>query len=148
MRISFYLRFICGLILTFTSLSKVFADSNNKDVLVLIDSSGGNTYKLAESIKAGIENKGLHAVIKKVANQEHTTNDLDKIPVASANELVKYSGIAFGSPIYFGNISTNMSAFMTQTLAIWKNQELANIPATVFMSDCSGSGNETSITSF
>ncbi|RTL10446.1 MAG: hypothetical protein EKK54_11355 [Neisseriaceae bacterium] len=65
MRISFYLRFICGLILTFTSLSKVFADSNNKDVLVLIDSSGGNTYKLAESIKAGIENKGLHAVIKK-----------------------------------------------------------------------------------
>ena len=149
MRITFYLKFISGFILALASLSKVFAaDINNKDVLVLIDSSGGNTYKLAESIKSGIENKGLHAVIKKVPNQEHTTNDLDKIPVASADELVKYSGIAFGSPIYFGNISTNMSAFMTQTLAIWKKQELANVPTTVFMSGCSGSGNETSITSF
>lgn len=119
-----------------------------KDVLVLIDSSGGNTYKLAESIKAGIENKGLRAIIKKVANKKNTTNDLDKVPVASADELVKYRGIAFGSPIYFGNISSSMSAFMTKTLAIWKNQDLANVPTTVFMSGCSGSGNETSITSF
>lgn len=62
MRISFYLKFIFGFILALASLSKVFADTNNKDVLVLIDSSGGNTYKLAESIKSGIENKGLHAV--------------------------------------------------------------------------------------
>lgn len=149
MRISLYLKFIFAFILALCGLSKVFAaDLNNKDVLVLIDSSGGNTYKLAESIKSGIENKGLHAIIKKVPNQERTTNDLDKIPVASADELVKYSGIAFGSPIYFGNISSNMSAFMTQTLAIWKKQELANVPTTVFMSGCSGSGNETSITSF
>ena len=103
MRISLYLKFIFAFILALCGLSKVFAaDLNNKDVLVLIDSSGGNTYKLAESIKSGIENKGLHAIIKKVPNQERTTNDLDKIPVVSADELVKYSGIAFGSPIYIG----------------------------------------------
>ncbi|AGE56650.1 hypothetical protein ATCVNEJV2_511L [Acanthocystis turfacea Chlorella virus NE-JV-2] len=119
-----------------------------KYVLILIDSSGGTTYKLAESIKAGIESKGLRAIIKKVPNQERVTNDLDKVPVASADELVKYSGIAFGSPIHFGNISSNMSTFMTKTLEIWKKQELANVPTTVFMSGCSGSGNETSITSF
>ncbi|AGE55670.1 hypothetical protein ATCVMN08101_521L [Acanthocystis turfacea Chlorella virus MN0810.1] len=119
-----------------------------KDVLILIDSSGGTTYKLAESIKAGIENKGLRAIIKKVPNKEHATNDLDKVPVASSDELVKYSGIAFGSPIHFGNISSNMLSFMEKTLEIWKKQELANVPTTVFMSGCSGSGNETSITSF
>ena len=119
-----------------------------KDVLVLIDSSGGTTYKLAESIKAGIENKGFRAIVKRVPNQEHTTKNLDKVPVVSADELTSYSGIAFGSPIYFGNIGSNMSVFMTKTLEIWKKQKLANVPATVFMSGCSGSGNETSITSF
>lgn len=141
---------IFGFVVICFYLTKGFAMdiTNNKEVLILIDSSGGNTYKLAESIKAGIENKGLHAVIKKVPNKVDPQNDLNKAPIASPNELTRYDGIAFGSPIYFGNISTNMMDFMAQTLDIWKKQELSNIPATVFMSGCSGSGSETSIISF
>ncbi|AUR51917.1 NAD(P)H:quinone oxidoreductase [Aquella oligotrophica] len=140
---------IFGFMLICFYLTKGFAmDISNKEVLILIDSSGGNTYKLAESIKAGVVNKGLHAVIKKVPNKVDPQNDLNKIPIATADELVKYRGIAFGAPIYFGNISTNMMDFMAQTLDIWKKQELSNVPATVFMSGCSGSGSETAIISF
>lgn len=129
--------------------TKVFAmDTTSREVLILIDTSGGNTYKLAESMKSGIENKGLHAVIKKVPNKVDPQNDLNKIPVVSVSDLVAYRGIAFGAPIYFGNISTNMMDFMAQTLDIWKKQGLSNTPATVFMSGCSGSGSEASIISF
>lgn len=143
-----YFRFYFSLIFIFFVFSKGFAmDMDNKNVLILIDTNGGNTYRLAESMKYGIENSGLHAVIKRVPNKGNSNETL-QIPEASVEELTKYSGIAFGSPIYFGSISTNMMEFMTQTLAIWKKQELSNIPATVFMSGCSGSGSETAIISF
>jgi multimeric flavodoxin WrbA len=35
--------------------------------------------------------------------------------------LTNYDGIAFGSPVYFGNISTGMSEFLSKTVQLWTN---------------------------
>jgi NAD(P)H dehydrogenase (quinone) len=98
--------FFSGLLLTLTMSSMTAQQKTN--ILVLIHSDEGGTYEMAKEIAKGIESNGTSkAFIKKV-----TINDnpkLKNIPVASVNELASYDGIAFGSPVYFGNIRTSMS---------------------------------------
>jgi len=85
-------------------------------------------------------------VIKKVAASE--SPKLKDIPLASVEELSSYDGIAFGSPIYFGNISTAMSEFLSKTVRIWSSHGLEGMPATVFMSAGSGAGRDLALQSF
>ncbi|KKX51050.1 NAD(P)H-dependent oxidoreductase [Sphingobacterium sp. IITKGP-BTPF85] len=80
-----------------------------------------------------------------VKKNEHAK--LKEIPVATPNELSSYDGIAFGSPIYFGNMSTAMSEFLSMTVDLWTKHGLEGMPATVFMSAGSGAGKELAIQS-
>lgn len=141
-----FLTFIlCG------SISFVHAASsknNNINVLVLIDTVNGTTYKMAEAIARGVKSQNANPVIKKVPPLDLASTKLSDIPVAVVSELNDYDAIAFGAPVHFGNISPAMMYFMDKTLPLWKEQSLATKPATVFMSACSGSGRETAITSF
>ncbi|ALR29580.1 repressor [Chryseobacterium sp. IHB B 17019] len=137
--------FFSGLLLTLTMSSMTAQQKTN--ILVLIHSDEGGTYEMAKEIAKGIESNGTSkAFIKKV-----TINDnpkLKSIPVASVNEMTSYDGIAFGSPVYFGNISTSMSEFISKTTAIWSQHGLEGMPATVFMSAGSGAGRELALQSF
>ncbi|MGJ1263709.1 Atu1372/SO_1960 family protein [Sphingobacterium spiritivorum] len=123
------------------------AQQDKTKVLVLFYSDNGGTYELAKEVAKGIEKNGRAiAVIKQTAVSAHPL--LKDIPVASADELSAYDGIAFGSPVYFGNISTGMSAFLSKTVDIWQRHALEGIPATVFMSAGSGAGRELAIQGF
>lgn len=123
------------------------AQNNKAKVLVLIHSDNGGTYELAKQISKGIENNGnVQPIIKQVKSSNHTI--LKDIPVASVEELSSYDGIAFGSPVYFGNISTGMSEFLSKTVNLWTNHSLEGMPATVFMSAGSGAGNELAVQAF
>ncbi|MGJ1420291.1 Atu1372/SO_1960 family protein [Sphingobacterium spiritivorum] len=123
------------------------AQQDKTKVLVLFYSDNGGTYELAKEVAKGIEKNGQAiAVIKQTAVSAHPL--LKDIPVASADELSSYDGIAFGSPVYFGNISTGMSAFLSKTVDIWQRHALEGIPATVFMSAGSGAGRELAIQGF
>lgn len=125
----------------------VTAQEHKARILVLFYSDNGGTYELAKEIAAGIESKGnAHAVIKQVKASSHLK--LKDIAVASAEELPSYDGIAFGSPIYFGNISTGMSEFLSKTVGLWTHHSLEGMPAMVFMSAGSGAGKELAIQSF
>ncbi|MGG5507306.1 MULTISPECIES: Atu1372/SO_1960 family protein [unclassified Myroides] len=116
-------------------------------ILVLIDSDQGGTYALAKEIAQGVEQQqGVKAIIKKVKEDDLTV--MKEIPVASSEELPLYDGIAFGSPVYFGNISTGMSAFLAKTVDLWTQQALEEMPATVFMSGGSGAANELALQAF
>lgn len=116
-------------------------------ILVLIHSDNGGTYELAKEIASGIESdKNALAVIKQV--KESPNPKLKNIPVASVEELPSYDGIAFGSPVYFGNISTGMSEFLSKTVNLWTNHSLEGMPATVFMSAGSGAGKELALNAF
>jgi len=118
-------------------------------VLILINSKNGSTVRLATEIAAGVEKEHVRAVIKKVPTIDAKDAELFKeIPVATIDELPGYDGIAFGSPIHFGNMSADMRHFLDQGIKIWVDQSLAGVPATVFMAGGSGLGRESAILSF
>ncbi|GAA3737376.1 hypothetical protein GCM10022422_20810 [Flavobacterium ginsengisoli] len=115
--------------------------------MVLIHSDNGGTYELAKEIAKGIESdQNATAIIKQVKTA--TNSKLKEIPVATVEELPSYDGIAFGSPVYFGNISTAMSEFLSKTVNLWTNHALEGMPAMVFMSAGSGAGKELALQSF
>lgn len=138
--------FLLGtVILLFTSIS--MAQDKQATILVLLDSDQGGTYVLAKEIAQGVNRQpGAQAIIKKVKASDHPV--LKDIPLATVGELSSYDGIAFGSPVYFGNISTGMSAFLAQTVDLWTQRALEEIPATVFMSGGSGAANELALQAF
>jgi NAD(P)H dehydrogenase (quinone) len=139
-------RFLAVFILTIIS-NAMMAQNNKAKVLVLIHSDNGGTYELAKQISKGIEsNENVQSIIKQVKSSNHPS--LKDIPVASVEELSSYDGIAFGSPVYFGNISTGMSEFLSKTVNLWTNHALEGMPATVFMSAGSGAGNELAVQAF
>ncbi|THV58476.1 Atu1372/SO_1960 family protein [Chryseobacterium candidae] len=120
---------------------------NKAKILVLIHSDNGGTYELAKEIAKGMESEN-NAVpyIKLVKPSQNPT--LKNLPVATVDELTSYDGIAFGSPVYFGNISTGMSEFLSKTVQLWTNHALEGVPATVFMSAGSGAGKELALQAF
>ena len=131
------------------ALTSIVINAQNKtaNVLVLIHSDNGGTYELAKEIAKGIESEpNVRAVIKQVKASANAK--LKDVPVATVDELKTYDGIAFGSPVYFGNISTPMSEFLSKTVDLWTNHALEGMPATVFMSAGSGAGKELALQSF
>ncbi|MCT2409229.1 Atu1372/SO_1960 family protein [Chryseobacterium antibioticum] len=128
-------------------ITTIMAQNHKAKILVLIHSDNGGTYELAKEIASGIENsKSATVVIKQVKDSQNPK--LKNVPVASVDELPSYDGIAFGSPVYFGNISTGMSEFLSKTVNLWTNHALEGMPATVFMSAGSGAGKELALNAF
>lgn len=136
--------FILTLMLVSNTLN---AQSGKAPVLVLFHSENGGTYQLAQQIAKGIENQGAHAVIKRIPTIQ-PNEKWAQIPLATVAELPEYAGIAFGSPVHFGNMSADMRLFLDGTVDLWTKRALEGIPATVFMSAGSGAGNELAILSF
>ena len=134
-------------ILTLLVIHTSEAQNKKTNILVLIHSDNGGTYELAKEIAKGIESdQNATAIIKQVKTA--TNSKLKEIPVATVEELPSYDGIAFGSPVYFGNISTAMSEFLSKTVSLWTNHALEGMPAMVFMSAGSGAGKELALQSF
>ncbi|MGE8381838.1 MAG: NAD(P)H-dependent oxidoreductase, partial [Sphingobacterium sp.] len=123
------------------------AQAHKTQVLVLIHSDKGGTYELAKEVAKGVERTGkVQAVVKLV--KPSSDPKLSSLAVATVEELPNYDGIAFGSPVYFGNVSTAMSEFLSKTVDLWSQHALEGIPATVFMSAGSGAGKELALQSF
>jgi NAD(P)H dehydrogenase (quinone) len=113
-------------------------------ILVAYHSLNGATLKLAEAITTGIRTISTAKVtLKRIPNIGEKFNN----SLVSPDELANYDGIAFGSPVYFGGMSTEMKYFLDHTLDLWKKRKLEGIPATVFMTAGSGSGKEAAILS-
>jgi len=138
--------FLIGILIAF-AMNTATAQNKKANILILIHSDNGGTYELAKEVAKGIESDGnAKAMIKQVKASENSK--LKNIPVATVEELNSYDGIAFGSPVYFGNISTAMSEFLSKTVNLWTNHALEGMPATVFMSAGSGAGKELALQSF
>ncbi|MFH6933818.1 NAD(P)H:quinone oxidoreductase [Flavobacterium sp. FlaQc-30] len=122
------------------------------NILVLIYSQNGGTYKMAKAIAEGIqEYPNTKAIIKRVPSinpKEKLNSDVEKLPIAVIDELANYDGIAFGSPVHFATISADMNYFFSQSIPLWTSRALEGKPSTVFMSAGSGAGKEAAILSF
>ncbi|HCN50740.1 MAG TPA: NAD(P)H:quinone oxidoreductase [Chryseobacterium sp.] len=139
---------LCSFFVLILLLNTISIMAQNKaKILVLIHSDNGGTYELAKEIAKGIESENNAVSSIKLVKASQNLN-LKSIPVATVEELTAYDGIAFGSPVYFGNISTAMSEFLSKTVQLWTNHGLEGVPATVFMSAGSGAGKELALQAF
>ncbi|NGY37941.1 NAD(P)H:quinone oxidoreductase [Flavobacterium sp. XN-5] len=129
-----------------------FGKDKETNLLILLHSQNGSTLKLAQGIAQGILlYPNTKVVIKRVPSLDSKmvlSSDVQKLPIATIEELAIYDGIAFGSPVHFGNISADMAAFFAKSIPLWTTRALEGKPATVFMSSGSGSGNEVAIQCF
>lgn len=124
-------------------------------ILILYYSAYGHIETLANAIAEGVEEAGVTPTIKRVpeltpeevARAHHFKMD-QPAPIAEPNELADYDAIIFGTPTRFGNMASQMRSFLDQTGGLWVQGKLAGKVASVFTSTGSGSGNETTITSF
>ncbi|MET3036669.1 Atu1372/SO_1960 family protein [Chryseobacterium sp. NRRL B-14859] len=139
---------ICSFfILTLLMTSIQIMAQNKSKILILIHSDNGGTYELAKEVAKGIESENIAVPYIKLVKASQNPG-LKNLPVATVEELTDYDGIAFGSPVYFGNISTGMSEFLSKTVQLWTAHALEGVPATVFMSAGSGAGKELALQAF
>lgn len=113
-------------------------------VLVLYYSRHGAVAALADKIAIGIQQAGAEALVRCIPplDPEHASRHA----IVSQTELRQCDGLAFGSPVRFGNMVADAKAFWDNTTSIWLKGELIDKPAGVFTS--SGSmhgGNEATL---
>ncbi len=77
--------------------------------IVVYDSKGGNTEKLAAAIARGMQKAGLETKVKKV--EKATTKD-----------LVEADAVVLGSPTYFANMTAKMKDFIDRSIKIYPDK--------------------------
>lgn len=118
-------------------------------VLVLYYSKHGSVAEMAKHIARGAKQLGtLDVIIRQVpeirdVTQEAQTHMPDEgAPFCTQEELAGCSGLALGSPSYFGGIASPLKHFIDQTSSVWMSGQLANKPASVFTSASSMHGGQ------
>jgi len=103
--------FLIGILVLFI-INTAMAQKQTAKVLVLIYSDDGGTYELAKEIAKGIESgQNVQATIKQVKASDNPKLKNNSRRYGRRIRL-PMTVIAFGSPVYFGNISTGMSEFL------------------------------------
>jgi len=100
-------------------------------VLICYYSRTGNTEAMAHKIADGVREAGVDVDVKKVSE------------VKQAN-LVKYDGIVYGSPTYFGGCAGELKTFIDESDAYYEQLE-GKVGGAFTSSDSIGGGNETTI---
>jgi NAD(P)H dehydrogenase (quinone) len=76
-------------------------------ILVIYDSTTGNTEKMAQAVAEGAkELGGVEVVVKKV-------------DLARVEELLGADGIVIGTPCHFGQMSAKMKAFVDESVKVY-----------------------------
>ncbi|KXF81232.1 NAD(P)H:quinone oxidoreductase [Enterovibrio coralii] len=108
------------------------------EVLVLYYSRHGGTRKMARLIARGIESTGAVATLRTVpelvvAGETATPQQADD-PFVTLDDLKNCDGLAFGSPVRFGNMAAPLKHFIDSTSKEWLAGTLIGKPALVFTS--------------
>jgi NAD(P)H dehydrogenase (quinone) len=103
-------------------------------VLVSYFSKSGNTKKMAESIKNGLDSLGDLDV------------DLKKIQDTTIDDLLSADGIIIGSPTYFGVMTAEIKELMDKSIRCY-GKLVGKVGGAFSSSGMIGGGNETTIMS-
>ena len=110
-------------------------------VLVLFYSRHGSIAEMAKHIARGVNKiNGMEAKIRQVPEVSNITRvAAPEIPEAGApyctlEELADCSGLAIGSPSYFGSMAAPLKHFIDQTSTLWLTGQLIDKPACGFTS--------------
>ena len=100
-------------------------------VLVVYYSRSGNTKKMAELIKSGVEKESAQVVLKKVENTK-------------VNDLLEADAIIIGSPVYYGSMAAPLKRLLDDSVS--HHGDLDGKIGGAFASSANiGGGNETTI---
>lgn len=120
-------------------------------VLVLYYSSYGHIEEMAYAVAEGARAAGAEAVVKRVPETvprevaERSHYKLDQpAPVCTVPELAEYDAILFGTPTRYGNMASQMKAFLDQTGGLWARNALEGKVGSVFCSSNSQHGGQES----
>jgi len=123
--------------------------SSNTRILIVFDSEGGNTYRLAQRIGRGVEAQhNAEAILRAVPKVSARTEACDPnvpttgAPYVDVNDLAACDGLILGSPTRFGNMSASLKYFLDQTTSDWFAGNLAGKPAGLFTSTGSMHGGQ------
>ena len=123
----------------------------NTRILIVCDTNGGNTYRMAQRIARGVESvEGAEAVLRAVPKVG--ARDAPRVPAVPDSgapyveraDLGACEGLIIGSPTHFGNMSASLKHFLDGTTAEWFGGALAGKPAAVFTSTGSLHGGQES----
>ncbi len=100
-------------------------------LLVVYHSRTGNTEKMANFIKEGIESEDVQAVLRKAED-------------ADPGELLDYDGVIIGSPTYYGAMAWEVKKLLDDSVSF--HGSLEGKTAGAFASSANlGGGNETTV---
>ncbi|KAI0077588.1 1,4-benzoquinone reductase [Panus rudis PR-1116 ss-1] len=122
-------------------------------IAIIIYSLYGHIAKLAESVKAGVEQAGGSATIYQIAETlpESVLTAMHappkpNYPVINPDQLPEFDGFIFGVPTRYGNFPAQWKTFWDQTGGLWAKGALAGKYASIFVSTGTpGGGQETTI---
>jgi len=124
---------------------------NKTRILIVYDSNGGNTYRMAQQIGRGVDSVSNSCAVLRAAAKvgDRTASRLPEVPDSGAPyaepaELLDCDGLIIGSPTHFGNMSGSLKHFLDQTTEQWFAGALAGKPAAAFTSTGSMHGGQES----
>lgn len=121
-------------------------------ISIIFHSVCGNTFLMAKgfynSLKA--QNKDVHLYRIKDDDLEKWVdtfpvakeffNEMKKIPIAEPEVMLESDYIILGSPTYFGNVSSEMKAYMDSASIFWIDGKLVGKKLTAFTSSSNAEG--------
>ena len=108
--------------------------SINKTISILCQDKKSHGYNISRNILLGITQEQVHGNI-------YDLTDID----TTLTQLTKSDAIIFGSPTFFGSVSSEIKAFMDKTTRIWKNRLWRNKIAASYTYSSSLNGDKMSV---
>lgn len=116
-------------------------------VLILYYSASGNIRAMARAMAGGVEQAGMAARLRTVAEVQRrgeTKTAAAEAPdlFCSVDDLRFCSGLALGSPTRFGNMAAPLKHFLDECAEVWLSGDLIDKPGAVFTSSGSLHGGQ------
>lgn len=108
------------------------------EILILYFSLHGGTKQLARLIARGIESTGARACLRTVPEIQAVNENIEPKdggdPYVTLEDFERCDGLAFGSPVRFGNMAAPLKYFIDSTSKQWLTGKMIGKPALVFTS--------------
>ncbi|AEF54682.1 NAD(P)H:quinone oxidoreductase [Marinomonas posidonica] len=115
--------------------------SSSPYILILFYSRHGSIAEMAKHIARGVNKvTGIEAKIRQVPDVSSTAEATspalpdEGAPYCTLDELSECTGLALGSPSYFGSMAAPLKHFIDQTSTLWMTGQLIDKPACGFTS--------------
>ena len=115
-------------------------------VRIVFHSVCGNTYLMARAFERVLTDCGSEVLLRRVAdtdwvekpdvpqNVRHILAEMRALPEAKPEDLLQADLVLMGSPVYFGNVSAELKAFIDSTGSLWFQGKMTGRKFAAFVS--------------